>query len=297
MRRRFIGVLFSACLAVLVTAAMAQVFTSPSDAKRDKRSPDSKRDTKLDDMKDKYDPSGLKAGVTTTRDTTETKATEQGIEGVLTVEASSNNDETKPSPETPLRVTKTIVTTGPKPEHSADIDVLTINRVGQDLRTPLPVPPGPPGTAYYGYVMSAPAQSGVNELVEKWKRCQDKADRVKTEQSIQTVLKEQFQARLKANKDEIEQLEGEVRRLRDQLELRRKKQDEIIEFRLTQILREAQGLGWGTEPEMRPNGVPFGRTNFSRTTAPLHGNPVLEFPRLPDTRFAPKLDAVPAARP
>jgi DNA-binding IclR family transcriptional regulator len=42
-------------------------------------------------------------------------------------------------------------------------------------------------------------------------------------------------------------LEAKVKQLREQLELRRKEQDEIVDFRLKQLLREAQGLGWGTD--------------------------------------------------
>ncbi|MGA2256639.1 MAG: hypothetical protein ABSG53_18475 [Thermoguttaceae bacterium] len=102
------------------------------------------------------------------------------------------------------------------------------------------------GSLTLGFVRD-PTQA-VNELVEKWKQAGNKSDRDKVQQALHAALKEQFQARLKAHEKEIDQLEAEVKRLREQLELRRKKQDEIVEFRLEQLLREAQGLGWGTEP-------------------------------------------------
>jgi multidrug resistance efflux pump len=60
-------------------------------------------------------------------------------------------------------------------------------------------------------------------------------------------LTKRFQARLSAHEKEILQLEAKVKQLREQLELRCKKQDEIVDFRLKQLLREAQGLGWRTD--------------------------------------------------
>ncbi|MGO9110830.1 MAG: hypothetical protein ACLP9L_16540 [Thermoguttaceae bacterium] len=92
----------------------------------------------------------------------------------------------------------------------------------------------------------------VNELVNKWKQARNKSDRDKVQQSLHAALKEQFQARLDAHEKEVEKLETEVKRLREQLELRRTKQDEIVKFRLEQLLRDAQGLGWGTEPVTMP---------------------------------------------
>ena len=115
---------------------------------------------------------------------------------------------------------------------------------------------------------SDPTPHALAELVEKWKQAGNKADRAKIEQSLQAVLKEQFASRLGAHEKEIEQLEAEVKRLRDQLDLRRKKQGEIIEFRMEQILREAQGLGWGPEPEGLRN---YG--NFQVQPVPLGYDP------------------------
>jgi len=114
-------------------------------------------------------------------------------------------------------------------------------------------------------VISAHPTQAVSELVEKWKQAQNKSDRDKVQQALHTALKEQFQARLDAHEKEIERLEAEVKRLRDQLELRRKKQEEIVEFRLQQLLREAQGLGWGTEHVSRtgPNPPAVSDYNFT----------------------------------
>ena len=102
----------------------------------------------------------------------------------------------------------------------------------------------------------------VSELLRKWKAAGSESDRAKVEKELRAVLKSQFEARLGAHQKEIEQLEAKVKQLREQLELRRKKQDEIVDFRLQQLLREAQGLGWGTEPVTR-QGFPQIGTKWS----------------------------------
>jgi len=108
----------------------------------------------------------------------------------------------------------------------------------------------------------------IDQLVENWKKAGNKSDRDKVQQSLRVALKEEFHSRLAAHEKEIEQLEAEVQRLRHQLDLRRQKQDEIVDFRLQQVLREAQGLGWGTEPTTRtgtllPPGLPAAGGNMT----------------------------------
>jgi hypothetical protein len=102
------------------------------------------------------------------------------------------------------------------------------------------------------YAPRLEAGQGANELLGKWKAAGNEADRDKLRKQLHEVLKADFQVRLAAHEKEIEQLEGKVKQLRQQLELRRQKQDEIVDFRCQQLIREAQGLGWGTEPATGP---------------------------------------------
>jgi hypothetical protein len=85
------------------------------------------------------------------------------------------------------------------------------------------------------------------QLVQRWKDSKDAAEREKLETELRGRLKLEFTARLASHYQEIKELEEKVRQLRERLALRKKKQDEIVEHRLQQILREAQGLGWGSE--------------------------------------------------
>jgi hypothetical protein len=93
----------------------------------------------------------------------------------------------------------------------------------------------------------------VHELLGKWKAAKDSSDRAAIENQLRATLKGQFDARCAGHKEEIEQLQAKVKELQQQLELRREKQPEIVDFRLQQLLREAQGLGWGTEPSGGPS--------------------------------------------
>jgi hypothetical protein len=84
-------------------------------------------------------------------------------------------------------------------------------------------------------------------LVERWKASKLDAEREKLEFELRGQLKREFAARLAVHEREIKQLEEKVRQLRERLTLRREKKDEIVEHRFQQILRDAQGLGWGSE--------------------------------------------------
>jgi hypothetical protein len=86
-----------------------------------------------------------------------------------------------------------------------------------------------------------------DELLHKWKEAKNEAERGKIKDELHKVLAGQFKAHLGEQEKEIAQLEAKVQKLREQLELRRSKQEEIIDFRMQQLLREAQGLGWGVE--------------------------------------------------
>jgi polyhydroxyalkanoate synthesis regulator phasin len=116
---------------------------------------------------------------------------------------------------------------------------------------------------FIGRLPDPGAERLVSEALRTWKAAGSESDRGRIEKKLREVLKGQFQARLAAHQKEIEQLEAKVKQLREQLELRRTKQDEIVDFRLQQLLREAQGLGWGTEPAMGlpPLGLRGGRAS------------------------------------
>jgi hypothetical protein len=92
------------------------------------------------------------------------------------------------------------------------------------------------------------------KLVDQWKASKDAGERDKMEKGLREALQAEFNARLTAHEREIKELEEKVRQLRARLNLRREKQDEIVDHRLQQLLRDAQGLGWGSD-EMSGTGA------------------------------------------
>lgn len=85
------------------------------------------------------------------------------------------------------------------------------------------------------------------KLIERWKNSNESAEREKLETELRALLRREFAARLAVHEREIKQLEEKVRQLRERVALRKEKQEEIVAHRLQQILRDAQGLGWGAE--------------------------------------------------
>jgi hypothetical protein len=88
----------------------------------------------------------------------------------------------------------------------------------------------------------------VQQLVRDWKAAGTEDVRSEAEDNLRKALGEAFAARMGEHEKQVEELEARVKELRAQLDRRRENQDEIIEFRFQELLREAQGLGWGGEP-------------------------------------------------
>lgn len=86
------------------------------------------------------------------------------------------------------------------------------------------------------------------ESLANWKAAEDDAARDEAKEQLRSALEEIFSLRQQAHDREITELEEQVKQLREQLERRREKWEEIIGFRVEQLLREAEGLGWGAEP-------------------------------------------------
>jgi hypothetical protein len=104
---------------------------------------------------------------------------------------------------------------------------------------------GEGGMGGRGYGAGNPRQT--RKLIDRWKASKDGSERANIEKSLREGLKVEFSRRLAAHENEIKQLEEKVRQLRERLDLRREKQDEIVDNRLQQLLRDAQGLGWGAD--------------------------------------------------
>ena len=70
----------------------------------------------------------------------------------------------------------------------------------------------------------------------------DKKEDIKSK--LTTTLNKQFDLRQKRHESEIAALEAQVNKLKDLVRKRQENRNEIITQRLSQLVRESQGLGW-----------------------------------------------------
>jgi len=88
-------------------------------------------------------------------------------------------------------------------------------------------------------------------LVEEYSRTEDEAQRGKTRAKLAETLQKQFDLQQKRRDLEVARIEAQLKKLRDIMRKRGESRQTIIDKRLDQLLREAEGLGW-TPPHGTP---------------------------------------------
>ncbi len=88
-------------------------------------------------------------------------------------------------------------------------------------------------------------------LVSQYGETSEDAQRQKIKTDLSEILAEQFNLQQKIREDEVTQIEARVKKLRELIEKRKAAQKSIIENRLEQLLRDAEGLGWAPPAESR----------------------------------------------
>jgi hypothetical protein len=105
-----------------------------------------------------------------------------------------------------------------------------------------------PDVAYAVRWNTAPEEANLAHEAERVARqlgeAKSDSDRDKLKTRLGEVLEKQFDQRQKRHEREIEQLEAQIKKLKDLVAKRQENRREIIGRRLEQILRESQGLGW-----------------------------------------------------
>jgi hypothetical protein len=135
--------------------------------------------------------------------------------------------------------------------------------VGQPSYTPAPV--YYPTYAYQGPVPVPPdpelgkllAEEGRIEreaagLVEEYSRTEDESQRSKTKAKLAATLEKQFDLQQKRRDMEVARIETQLKKLRETMRKRNDMRQSIIDKRLDQLLREADGLGWTAPPPGAP---------------------------------------------
>jgi hypothetical protein len=140
---------------------------------------------------------------------------------------------------------------------SIGLAVLTLSAIAQTM--PSRQPPDPekrgagwrPGTAgdlpqAYQPIQSEEAKlaSQTHDLVRQLGEAKDDAEKDKIKTKLTGVLEKQFDLRQKRHTSQLEELETQVKKLKELVQKRQDNRRDIISKRLDQLEREARGLGW-----------------------------------------------------
>jgi hypothetical protein len=140
------------------------------------------------------------------------------------------------------------------------ITAVVVSAPGQGVP---PVPPNaPPGEAwdyktfpsfpnlagYTGFAKSSAEEQQLahqaNELAHKLRDAKGDNDKDKLKTKLTETLEKQFDVRQKRHTTEIDNLEAQVKKLKELVQKRQEARRDIITKRLDQLQREAEGLGW-----------------------------------------------------
>ena len=103
-------------------------------------------------------------------------------------------------------------------------------------------------------------------LLARYQKSSDQDERKKLSEELEKVITEHFEIRQKIRAHELEELNEQIRRLQALHDRREQDKSQIIGDRLRQLLRDAEGLGWG------PNDVTG--TNSPQTFGDTLGRPM-----------------------
>ena len=105
-------------------------------------------------------------------------------------------------------------------------------------------------------------------LVEEYRANSDTGKRAVAKDNLTAVVNEHFALRQAERQRELDELAKELDRLTALHERRQNQQDKIVADRVESLLREADGLGWGSSSSRR-GGVPRGFQNTHDAIPPI----------------------------
>jgi hypothetical protein len=135
----------------------------------------------------------------------------------------------------------------------------------------------------------------LSQAVEKFKTAKNDAEKTSATNEISQVLEKWFKRDLERRENQISEIETRVKKLRDQIDKRKKAKDEIINLRLKTIINEANGLGFPGGFEQESEAEPFSRPHYRAAVPPS----AFDFGDHPSQEFfdfgGPKPPSLPAA--
>jgi hypothetical protein len=138
----------------------------------------------------------------------------------------------------------------------------------------------------------------IQQLVRKLRNPNDQEVAEETEEALTEKVGQQFDMRQQMRERQLAALEEQVERLRKVHNDRADQRDRIVRDRVQQLIREAQGLGWGDAGE----GEPFKMSWSADTTWSSDAAPAIIQKKIVGTKpgnlfdFGGAAEDVPAAR-
>jgi len=98
-------------------------------------------------------------------------------------------------------------------------------------------------------------QGKLYEIAKTWADA-DEDERTEMAEKAMVVLNKEFDSDFEAREKSVEQLEKRLNKLKQQLDRRASKKDEIVKLRLQQLRMDWEGLGWNDRGARRLSGSP-----------------------------------------
>jgi hypothetical protein len=103
----------------------------------------------------------------------------------------------------------------------------------------------------------------VNRLTAEYSKTEGNEARTKIKDKLAAALEKQFTAQQKRRELELARVEAQVKKLRELMKKRDEQRKTIIDNRLDQLVREADGLGWTPPPVRQPGNGGFAPLSVS----------------------------------
>jgi hypothetical protein len=92
----------------------------------------------------------------------------------------------------------------------------------------------------------ASSEREVRRLVDEYARTDNEGQRSKIKSKLSEVLDKQFDLQQKRREMEVAQIEAQLKKLRELMRKRSEARQTIVDRRLDQLVRDAEGLGWSS---------------------------------------------------
>jgi hypothetical protein len=132
-----------------------------------------------------------------------------------------------------------------------------------DAAAPVPINDGVDGARPRGYVVfdfderqafqqAVQERQAFQQAVQKLRSVKEGPEKEAVKKELSALLDKSFTRDLEHREQEVAEIEVRVKKLKDQIERRKKAKDEIVGLRLKTIVNETEGLGFSDPQDLAP---------------------------------------------